>query len=153
MNSPIRICLGRRRVARWLRSVRLCSARASACQLSAAAATQAPAIASTKAPEPTKALEPTKAPEATKAPAAAAPTTTPTPAPTLPPVVPGKNELVYGLTLVVSGIDPHIHSSSELGIPLNSVYDTLVYLSTDYKFVPGLAESWTISDDLKTYTF
>ena len=67
--------------------------------------------------------------------------------------MPGKNELVYGLTLVVSGIDPHIHSSSELGIPLNSVYETLVYQGPDYKFLPGLAESWTISDDAKSYTF
>ena len=34
--------------------------------------------------------------------------------------------IVYGLTLAPSGIDPHVHTSSELGIPLTSVYDTLV---------------------------
>ena len=62
--------------------------------------------------------------------------------------------LVYGLTLAPSGIDPHVNSSSELGIPLTSVYDTLVYQDpATGKFVPGLAQSWQISDDGKTYTF
>lgn len=62
--------------------------------------------------------------------------------------------LVYGLTLAPSGIDPHVNASSELGIPLTSVYDTLVYQDpASGQFVPGLAESWTISNDGKTYTF
>jgi peptide/nickel transport system substrate-binding protein len=62
--------------------------------------------------------------------------------------------MVYGLTLAPSGIDPHINSSSELGIPLTSVYDTLVYEDpATGKFVPGLAQSWQISDDGKIYTF
>jgi len=62
--------------------------------------------------------------------------------------------LVYGLTLAPSGIDPHLNASSELGIPLRSVYDTLVFLNPETgKFVPGLAESWTISPDGLTYTF
>ena len=62
--------------------------------------------------------------------------------------------LAYGLTLAPSGIDPHINASSELGIPLTSVYDTLVYQDpVSGKFVPGLAQSWKISEDGKTYTF
>jgi len=62
--------------------------------------------------------------------------------------------LSYGLTLAPSGIDPHINASSELGIPLTSVYDPLVYQDpASGKFVPGLAQSWTISDDAQTYTF
>jgi len=62
--------------------------------------------------------------------------------------------LVYGLTLAPTGIDPHVNASSELGIPLTSVYDTLVYQDpTTGQFAPGLAESWKISDDGKTYTF
>jgi len=62
--------------------------------------------------------------------------------------------LFYGLTLAPSGIDPHINSSSELGIPLTSVYDTLVYQDpATGRFVPGLALSWQISEDGKTYTF
>jgi peptide/nickel transport system substrate-binding protein len=68
-------------------------------------------------------------------------------------------KLVYGLTLSPSGIDPHINASAELGISLNSVYDTLVYRTLGSKegagdqFVPGLAESWEVSDDGLTYTF
>ena len=62
--------------------------------------------------------------------------------------------LVYGLTLSPSGIDPHLNASAELGIPLSSVYDTLVFYNqnTD-EFVPGLAESWSVSDDGQMYTF
>lgn len=69
------------------------------------------------------------------------------------------DRLVYGLTLSPSGIDPHINASAELGIPLTGVYDTLVYRTLDpqkgtgEQFVPGLAESWELSDDGLTYTF
>ncbi|MCA9889497.1 MAG: hypothetical protein KC546_14050, partial [Anaerolineae bacterium] len=44
-----------------------------------------------------------------------------------PAEAPAQNRIVYGLTLQVSGIDPHINQSSELGIVLRQVYDTLVY--------------------------
>jgi peptide/nickel transport system substrate-binding protein len=63
-------------------------------------------------------------------------------------------ELVYGLTLVPSGLDPHINQSAELGIPLRSVYDTLVFRNAaTNEFVGGLAETWEISPDGLTYTF
>ena len=61
--------------------------------------------------------------------------------------------LRYGLTLPVSGIDPHVHANSELGIALSSVYDTLVVQGKDGTFHPSLAESWTVSPDGRTYTF
>jgi peptide/nickel transport system substrate-binding protein len=62
--------------------------------------------------------------------------------------------LIYGLTLAPSGIDPHVNASSELGIPLNSVYDTLVYQHPDTgELVPGLAERWETSGDGLRYTF
>ncbi len=63
------------------------------------------------------------------------------------------SELNYGLTLVPTGIDPHINASSELGIPLRSVYDTLVFRDAQGGFVPGLARAWTISTDGLNYTF
>ncbi len=64
-----------------------------------------------------------------------------------------KGELRYGLTLVPTGIDPHVHASSELGIPLASVYDTLVFRDPNGGFVPGLAERWEASSDGREYTF
>jgi peptide/nickel transport system substrate-binding protein len=65
----------------------------------------------------------------------------------------GKSELHYGLTLVPTGIDPHINASSELGIPLASVYDTLVFRDPAGGFVPGLAQRWEQSSDELRYTF
>mgnify|MGYP005857625645 CR=1 FL=1 len=62
-------------------------------------------------------------------------------------------KLIYGLTLSPSGIDPHVNASSELGIPLTSVYDPLIWRTPDGDFVPGLAESWEISSDGLIYTF
>ncbi len=62
-------------------------------------------------------------------------------------------ELRYGLTLVPTGIDPHINASSELGIPLASVYDTLVFRGTGGNFVPGLADRWEVAPDGMRYTF
>ena len=70
------------------------------------------------------------------------------------PAVPAPTALTYGLTLVPTGIDPHLNASAELGIPLSSVYDTLVYLDpASHAFAPGLAESWDLSPDGQTYTF
>ena len=69
-------------------------------------------------------------------------------------VPPPDGRVVYGLTLAPSGIDPHVNTSSELGIPLTSVYDTLVYLDPGTgEFVPGLAQRWEVSDDGLVYTF
>lgn len=62
--------------------------------------------------------------------------------------------IVYGLTSLPSGIDPHINSEYELGIPLRQVYDTLVYRDPDSRtFVSGLAKSWEQSADGLAYTF
>lgn len=61
--------------------------------------------------------------------------------------------LRYGLTLAPTGIDPHLNASAELGIPLASVYDTLVAQDADGEFLPALAKSWTVSGDGRDYTF
>ncbi len=67
---------------------------------------------------------------------------------------PSGERIVYGLTLAPSGIDPHVNASSELGIPLTSVYDTLVYQDSETgEFVPGLAERWETAADGRVYTF
>lgn len=67
---------------------------------------------------------------------------------------PGQNDIVYGLSISVSGIDPHINQSMELGIVLRQVYDTLIYRHPETReFVPGLAASWSVSPDGLVYTF
>jgi peptide/nickel transport system substrate-binding protein len=65
-----------------------------------------------------------------------------------------QNPIVYGLTLLPTTFDPYVGSSSELGIALRSVYDTLVYRDPlTRQFVPGLAAKTEISSDGLTYTF
>jgi peptide/nickel transport system substrate-binding protein len=62
--------------------------------------------------------------------------------------------LRYGLTLAPSGLDPHLNASAELGIPLHSVYDTLVVRHPETgEFLPSLAMAWHISPDGRVYTF
>ena len=62
--------------------------------------------------------------------------------------------LNYGLTLAPTGIDPHLNASAELGIPLTSVYDTLVVQDpATGEILPSLAERWEVSPDGRTYTF
>jgi peptide/nickel transport system substrate-binding protein len=64
------------------------------------------------------------------------------------------HRLVYGLSTLPAGIDPHINSEYVLGIPLRQVYDTLVYRNPDTReFVSGLAQSWEVSIDELIYTF
>lgn len=65
-----------------------------------------------------------------------------------------RHSIVYGLTLQPSGFDPHIHASSELGIPLRQVYDTLLYRDpVTREFIPGLASAWAIAPDGLSVTF
>ena len=49
--------------------------------------------------------------------------------------------------------DPHIAYETETWPTSSLFYVGLVKLSNDAKALPGLAESWTISDDGTTYTF
>lgn len=84
------------------------------------------------------------------------PQPSPSAQPAVQPTVPAPQSggtLRYGLTLPVSGIDPHVNASSELGIALNYVYDTLVVQDALGRFHPSLAEAWTMSEDGLTYTF
>lgn len=52
-----------------------------------------------------------------------------------------------------SGLDPHVQVVWDVLLILSNVYDTLVYQDAEGNFVPGLAESWEVSDDGTTYTF
>jgi len=65
-----------------------------------------------------------------------------------------RNPITYGLTLMPTTFDPYVGSSSELGIALRSVYDTLIYRDpTTRGYVPGLAERTEATPDGLTYTF
>lgn len=62
--------------------------------------------------------------------------------------------IVYGLTFMPSGFDPHVNQNSELGIVFRSVYDTLLYRDPNTKqLVPGLADKVDKSADGLEYTF
>jgi peptide/nickel transport system substrate-binding protein len=50
-------------------------------------------------------------------------------------------------------IDPHV-TITAVGYQLfANLCNTLIYVDNDYKFHPGLAESWTIEDDARQVTF
>lgn len=65
----------------------------------------------------------------------------------------------YGGTLVAGmqtdpvGLDPHITNATSTRNMLENVYDTLVMFDSSLQIVPGLAESWEVSDDGLTWTF
>jgi peptide/nickel transport system substrate-binding protein len=51
------------------------------------------------------------------------------------------------------GLDPHITNATATRNMLENVYDTLVMFDSSLQIVPGLAESWTASDDGLVWTF
>src|SRR5690606_26647966 len=65
----------------------------------------------------------------------------------------------YGGTLVAGmqthpvGLDPHITNATSTRNMLENVYDTLVMFDSSLQIVPGLAESWEVSEDGLTCTF
>lgn len=73
------------------------------------------------------------------------------------------NVLNFGVYFEPSGVDPHISTDAAATWMANNIYDTLlrydtttlpdgtVVGTTDYK--PWLAESWTVSEDGRTYVF
>jgi len=53
-----------------------------------------------------------------------------------------------------SGLDPHIATAfASLQVVNGTIYEGLTAIDEDLRVVPGLAESWEISDDGTTYTF
>lgn len=51
------------------------------------------------------------------------------------------------------GLDPHLTNATATRNMMENVYDTLVMVSSEGRYVPGLAESWTTSEDGLTWTF
>ncbi len=53
-----------------------------------------------------------------------------------------------------AGLDPHLITAfNSVVIVQNNIYEALTTIGVDLSVVPGLAESWEISDDSLTYTF
>ena len=74
----------------------------------------------------------------------------------LPPALaqPKKDQLVLGMTLEPPGLDPTVGAASAIAeVTLYNIYETLTKVQSDGRTVPLLAESWTSSPDLRTWTF
>ena len=65
-----------------------------------------------------------------------------------------KDSVVMGMTLEPPGLDPTNAAAAAIAeVTLYNIYDTLTKINEDGSVSPLLAESWTASPDLKSYTF
>ena len=65
-----------------------------------------------------------------------------------------KDSVVMGMTLEPPGLDPTNAAAAAIAeVTLYNIYETLTKINEDGSVAPLLAESWTASSDLKTYTF
>jgi peptide/nickel transport system substrate-binding protein len=83
----------------------------------------------------------------------AAPATSTAAAPSAPAAAAG-GILKYAIAQPVDSLDPAVGTTSSTSVVIQSVFDRLVWAKPgDPKYYPGLATTWEISPDLKTYTF
>jgi peptide/nickel transport system substrate-binding protein len=62
--------------------------------------------------------------------------------------------LELGVDASPAGLDPHLVTAfSSFQIVNGTIYEGLTAIDKDLRTVPGLAESWTVDQDGKTYTF
>ncbi|MEQ9639498.1 MAG: ABC transporter substrate-binding protein [Alphaproteobacteria bacterium] len=72
----------------------------------------------------------------------------------LPTAALAKDTLTLAMTLEPAGLDPTTRAEAAIGqIVLYNVFETLTKINEDATVSPGLAKSWTLADDGKTYTF
>ncbi len=64
-----------------------------------------------------------------------------------------RDRLVMALRVDPDGLDPQRTASASTFQITNNVYDPLLRVTVDGELVPGLAESWEVSDDGLTLTF
>ncbi len=144
----------RRDAATWPAAASLVVA---ALVLAACGAPAAAPAAPTSAPTTAPAAQPTTAPAAAAKPtsAPAQPTAAAAAAPTTAPAAAGSGgTLTYALGFDVDDtLDPQVTNfDSTIRITLN-ICEPLVWEPEPGQFKPGLADSWEISPDAKTYTF
>lgn len=64
------------------------------------------------------------------------------------------NRLVFASNLEPASLDPSLMTGQVNGIQVAAqIYETLIYLSQDYTFYPGLATAWSSNDDKTTWRF
>ena len=67
---------------------------------------------------------------------------------------PRKDSAVLAMALEPPGLDPTTGAASAIAeVVLYNIFETLTKIKSDGNVAPLLAESWTISPDLKTFTF
>jgi peptide/nickel transport system substrate-binding protein len=67
---------------------------------------------------------------------------------------PRKDSAVLAMTLEPTGLDPTAGAASAIAeVVLYNVFETLTKINADGRTTPLLAESWTTSPDLRTWTF
>jgi len=67
---------------------------------------------------------------------------------------PKKDSLTLAMTLEPPGLDPTAGAASAIAeIVQYNVFETLTKINSDGRVTPLLAESWTVSPELKTWTF
>jgi peptide/nickel transport system substrate-binding protein len=65
----------------------------------------------------------------------------------------GRSDVIIAQTVEPSSLDPHnCYELTAMRVYMN-MFDALIRADADGQLHPSLAESWTISDDGKTYTF
>lgn len=62
-------------------------------------------------------------------------------------------ELNWALGVDPDGLDPHMTTAASTFQVSNNIYDTLVKVTPEGEYVPGLAENWDVSEDGQTITF
>ncbi len=76
-----------------------------------------------------------------------------TPAPAAPSGPQVGGTLVAAVPEDLDSTDPHRTSGETGPVWLSLMFETLVFVDQGASVVPGLAESWTVSDEGQTYTF
>lgn len=64
-----------------------------------------------------------------------------------------KNHIIVNIKTEPKTIDPSLNTASDANIYINHMFEGLAKEDKDYNLVPGIAESWDISEDGLTYIF
>jgi peptide/nickel transport system substrate-binding protein len=75
----------------------------------------------------------------------------PVPAPAQTP--PAASRLVVALNADIRSLEPGVNRDSNTDGLIHQIFETLVAFRTDLDVGPALADSWTVTDEGKTYTF